>query len=200
VVLSVKAREWAGFERAVGQLAPLYRASPAGESAAARDMRQHVVGLHLMHLLVEARLADFHCRVEALSEEDRASRYVALPLQLEGFLMEGGYNKVLAAAASGPSELYAPFLGKLEHTVRDDVADCAAAAYPSLAVPAALKMLKLAGGAPALEAYSQQQGRGWVVEGGTLRFAPAEKAKPVIDAAALMKNVLGYAGEAGEGG
>jgi hypothetical protein len=100
---------------------------------------------------------------------------------------------VLAAATSGPSELYTPFLNKLEHTVRDDIADCAAAAYPSLPVPAALKMLKLAGGAPALEAYSQA--RGWAVQGGTLHFAPAEKVKPVIDAAALMKHVLGYAGE-----
>jgi hypothetical protein len=104
VVLSVKARDWAGFERAVGQLAPLYRASPAGESAAARDMRQHVVGLHLMHLLVEARLADFHCRVEALSEEDLASAPIAFPLRLESFLLEGGYNKVRAEGrGQGPT-------------------------------------------------------------------------------------------------
>lgn len=103
---------------------------------------------------------------------------------------------MLAAATSGPSELYAPFLSKLEHTVRDDIADCAAAAYSSLSVPAALRMLKLSGGAPALVAFSEQQGRGWAVEGGhTLHFAPAEKEKAVIDAAALLKNVLGYAGE-----
>ena len=103
---------------------------------------------------------------------------------------------MLAARASAPSELYAPFLTKLEHTVRDDIADCAAASYRSLSVPAAARMLRLEGGAAALEAYSAQRGRGWVVEGGaTLRFAPAEKAKPALDAAALMANVLGYAAE-----
>ena len=91
-MLSVKQGDWDGFERHVGQLSPFYRAPGAGEAAPSRDMRQHVTGLQLMHLLVEARLADFHCRVETLSEEDRASPYVALPLQLEGLLMEGGYN------------------------------------------------------------------------------------------------------------
>ena len=104
---------------------------------------------------------------------------------------------MLAARASAPSELYAPFLTKLEHTVRDDIADCAAASYATLAVPAALRMLKLEGGAAALEAYSQRTGRGWVVEdgGATLRFAAAGKAKPALDAGALMDNVLGYAAE-----
>ena len=102
MALSVKQGDWEGFERHVGQLAPLYRSPGPAEAPAARDMRQHVTGLQLMHLLVEARLADFHCRVETLSEADRASPYVALPLQLEGLLMEGGYNKVRSRAKGPP--------------------------------------------------------------------------------------------------
>lgn len=56
--------------------------------------RQHVVGLYLMHLLVENRLAEFHSEVELLAPGDRESTFIAFPLQLETFLMEGNYTKV----------------------------------------------------------------------------------------------------------
>jgi hypothetical protein len=62
-------------------------------SGAAADSRRHVLGLHLLHLLVEARLAELHCEVETLSAEDRAAPTVAFPLKLENYLMEGSYNK-----------------------------------------------------------------------------------------------------------
>ena len=53
-----------------------------------------MLGLHLLHLLVAARLADLHCEVESLTAEDRASPFIAFPLRLETYLMEGSYNKV----------------------------------------------------------------------------------------------------------
>lgn len=52
------------------------------------------MGLLLIHLLTEARLADFHSEVERLRPGDKASTLVSFPLQLETFLMEGSYNKV----------------------------------------------------------------------------------------------------------
>jgi hypothetical protein len=79
--------------------------------------------------------------------------------------------------------------------VRDDIADCSSAAYATLPVPAALAMLKLEGGAPALLSYAAARGLAWRVERDTLVFAPADKARAAIDAPALMANVLDYANE-----
>lgn len=54
-----------------------------------------------MHLLVEARLAEFHSEVELLvqGEADRTSPAIAFPLSLEASLMEGSYNKVRGGVA-----------------------------------------------------------------------------------------------------
>ena len=47
-----------------------------------------------MHLLVEARLGELHCEVEALQPGDAVSLFIAYPLSLETWLVEGSYNKV----------------------------------------------------------------------------------------------------------
>lgn len=46
------------------------------------------------------------------------SEYVRLVTQLERWLMEGAYNKVLAARKSVPDQSYAYFMEKLLATVR----------------------------------------------------------------------------------
>lgn len=90
---AIAVADWRAFELQVTQALPLHAAAGAA-APAAREGWRLLTGLQLMHLLVEARLSDFHCRVEALSEEDIASAPIAFPLRLEAFLLEGGYNKV----------------------------------------------------------------------------------------------------------
>ncbi len=94
--------DWRSFELQVTQALPLYTQGAHALTPAARESWRLLTGLQLMHLLVEARLSDFHCKVEALREEDTASPSIAFPLSLEAFLLEGGYNKV---RPQGPKEL-----------------------------------------------------------------------------------------------
>ncbi len=96
---AIAVADWRAFELQVTQALPLYA---AGASAPAREGWRLLTGLQLMHLLVEARLSDFHCRVEALNEEDIASAPIAFPLRLEAFLLEGGYNKVCCPLRRDP--------------------------------------------------------------------------------------------------
>jgi hypothetical protein len=95
---AIAVADWRAFELQVTQALPLHAAAGAA-APAAREGWRLLTGLQLMHLLVEARLSDFHCRVEALSEEDIASAPIAFPLRLEAFLLEGGYNKVSGRAS-----------------------------------------------------------------------------------------------------
>jgi hypothetical protein len=94
-----------------------------------------------------------------------------------------------------PHALFAPFLSRLETTVRDDIADCAAAAYGSLTVPHALTLLRLSGGEAALASYISSRGLPWLVQGGRLTFAPAEKQRALVEASTLLCNSLGYCAE-----
>ncbi len=82
-------------------------------------------------------------------------------------------------------------------TVRDDIAECASAAYQTLSVAAACKMLMLPGPATraSVEAYVADRGLPWAVEGETIRMRAAEKQKPEVDALVLMRNTMAYATE-----
>ena len=95
---------------------------------------------------------------------------------------------------AAPHELFKPFLARLVGTVRDDIADCAAA-YTSLTVADALAMLRLTGGEGALAAYAQSRSLPWHIASGRVTFAPLEKARQLVEAGALLVNTLGYAAE-----
>lgn len=103
-----------------------------------------MTGLNLLHLLVQNRTAEFHSQLEVLSAEALASGPVRFAVHLEQSLMEGAYNKVLAAAAS-ETDLASTgwFTQRLAKTVQDEVAACAQAAYDSLPLSAAQQLLRL---------------------------------------------------------
>lgn len=194
VLLSIKSGDLKAFERNVAQLKPFLGGAQA-------ESRRHVLGLLLIHLLTEARLSEFHSEVELLAPGDRDAAPIAFPLKLETFLMEGSYNKILACRTSQPSEFFAPFMGRLSDTVREQIADCAAASYGSLSIPAAQKMMMFESVAE-LGAYLAQHRPEWTVQGNTIRFAAeaaaAQHTTPSgkrgdVDPQALIQNALQYA-------
>lgn len=194
-----KSGDLKSFERTYSQLRPLY-ASVEESDAAATDRRQ-VVGLVLMHLLVEARLAEFHSEVEQLhGDADRLSPAIAFPLGLEASLMEGAYNKVLSARKGMPSPFYGFFMDKLTQTVRDDIADCAAASYSSLPIAAAQRLLMLDSAADTL-AWVRSSKPDWVVAaGGVIQFAGTSGGRgrggvEKLPVDALIANTLAYAAD-----
>lgn len=48
----------------------------------------------------------------------QTSKHVQLAIQLEQWLMEGAYNKVLEARRNAPDQSYAYFMEKLLSTIR----------------------------------------------------------------------------------
>lgn len=48
----------------------------------------------------------------------QSSQYVQLSIQLEQWLMEGAYNKVLESRSNAPDQLYVYFMEKLLTTIR----------------------------------------------------------------------------------
>jgi len=152
-----------------------------------------------MYLLIETNLSSFHTLIEQFNEEDRKSNYIHYPLQLERYLQEGNYNKILHNNynnnSSLPSVWYQPFLDRLTNTIRDDIAECASSAYNTLTVPAALKMMMF-DNITTLNKYIMEKNLPWIIENNTtIRLKTVEKSKPEIDALQLMKNTTSYASE-----
>lgn len=57
-----------------------------------------LLGLNLLFLLSQNRVAEFHTELERLSVDViRVDPYVRHPLALEQYLMEGSYNKIFLA-------------------------------------------------------------------------------------------------------
>ena len=125
VLLAAKREDVETFERQMAQLKPYYADGHRGAGAATAvpsTARCLVVGMNLLHLLMENRLAEFHSELELTTEADRADPNVQFVLGLEQRLMEGSYGKVLAAKANCPAE-FAFFMAGLVERIRDLVAE-----------------------------------------------------------------------------
>lgn len=84
--------------------------------------------------------------------------------------------QILAARSAQPSEYFTPFMGRLSDTVREQIADCAAASYGSLSIPAAQKLMMFDSTAE-LGAYLQQHR----VSSGSVQTVPVESSFSCID-------------------
>lgn len=93
-----------------------------------------IIGLNLMRLLVCHRIAEFHSELERMAPENQRNQYLRFAMQLERYLMEGSYNKLLHARGQAPSNEYVSVVELLEGTVRAEVGRCMPAAYASITV------------------------------------------------------------------
>lgn len=80
------------FERYMSQLKCYYYDynSEIPESA----FKYQLLGLNLLFLLSQNRVAEFHTELELIPVEKLQDIYIRHPLSLEQYLMEGSYNKV----------------------------------------------------------------------------------------------------------
>jgi len=139
VLLSIKTQNKESFQRNLSSLRPYY--TGYGPSISESESKYSILGLNLLYLLVENRLADFHCELELLTENQQSHPAIVFCTQLDQHLMVGSYDQVMLAAAHPPVEYYSFFLTSLLETVRLNISECAAASYQTISIDAATKVL-----------------------------------------------------------
>jgi 26S proteasome regulatory subunit N12 len=192
-LLSIKTMDIPAFERYVAQLKTFYSDCAAVLPESQRQFP--ILGLNLLRLLAQNRIAEFHTELELIPTElQHANMYIKYPAQLEQHIMEGSYNKVLTAKHDGLfSQEGMYFMDMLVDTVRDEIAECSEKAYPSIESAQLQKLLMLGSNAE-LVAFAEQ--RGWHIEGGTVTFAGQdEEPAPKLPSAQLIQETLAYAKE-----
>mmetsp|Transcript_23282 Transcript_23282/g.59504 ORF Transcript_23282/g.59504 Transcript_23282/m.59504 type:complete len:281 (-) Transcript_23282:193-1035(-) len=165
VLVAVKAKDEGAMERAFTQL-KVYYADTRGQLPPSAQ-EHSLLGLNLLRLLVANRIAEFHTELELLPQEVLSTPSVAHALQLERWLMEGAFNKVLDASRTPPSDLHGSLMAQLATTVREEVASCSERAYAKLKLADAQKMLMF-GSEKEAAAYASEHG--WQVQGQYIIF------------------------------
>merc|ERR1711988_364515 len=165
VLLSAEAKDAAEFERHMALLTPYY--TDFGGLIPASDKMFAILGLNLLRLLAQNRIADFHSQLEMMSPEALASTPVQFPVLLEQNMMEGSYSKVLEIRNNLPLPSYAVFMDMLKETLCDEVASVSEKAYKSLPAAYTMQLLMMSSAAE-LSDYAEL--RGWEVRDNTVFF------------------------------
>ncbi|KFM80339.1 26S proteasome non-ATPase regulatory subunit 8, partial [Stegodyphus mimosarum] len=137
---SIKNKNIPAFERYMAQLKCYYLdyQNDLPESAS----KYQLLGLNLLCLLAQNRVAEFHTELELLpAKEIQTNVYIRHPVSMEQYLMEGSYNKVFLSGGNVPAESYNFFINILLDTVRNEIAACIEKAYEKLALSEASRML-----------------------------------------------------------
>lgn len=139
---SIEAQDIPSFERYIAQLKCYYfdYNNQLPESA----FKYELLGLNLLFLLSQNRVAEFHTELELLpSEHIQNNIYIKHPLNIEQYLMEGSYNKIFLAKGNVPTRNYNFFMDILLETIRGEIAVCMEKAYEKISLKDAARMLYL---------------------------------------------------------
>lgn len=190
IVLAVRTADDDAFGRYFAQLRSYY----AMTSPENTPGQPKVLGLNLLRLLVDNRLAEFHSELELVPEGYEESPFVQFPVNLERSMMEGMYKNVLQARQNFPDELFAEYLSPLEDAVRDKISQCAAASYTSLTLEAAQKLFNFSAREELIEYCEDFED--WTVDEGRILFPEKQEVKVTredIPSRDTVKEVLSFA-------
>ena len=76
------------------------------------------LGLNLLRLLAENRIAEFHTELELLPLEALSHPCIKYAVELEQSFMEGAYNRLINAHQAVPHEAYVYLMDLLAETIR----------------------------------------------------------------------------------
>ncbi|CAL5360215.1 26S proteasome non-ATPase regulatory subunit 8 homolog A-like isoform X1 [Camellia sinensis] len=194
VVLSVKIEDQDAFERDFFQLKPYY--TDAHSRIPQSPQEYPILGLNLLRLLVQNRIAEFHTELELLSASAVANNCIKHAVELEQSFMEGAYNRVLSARQTVPHETYVYFMYLLAKTVRDEIAGCCEMAYDSLSINDVRKILLFSSDKELFE-YVKEEHPEWDIKNGfvILKKAKESAACKEIPSLQLINQTLSYARE-----
>ncbi|XP_078438141.1 regulatory particle non-ATPase 12A [Wolffia australiana] len=194
VLLSVKKEDQDAFERDFFQLKPYYTDTVGIIPPSPQEYP--VLGLNLLRLLVQNRIAEFHTELELLPTRALEHPCIKYAVELEQSFMEGAYNRVLTARQAVPHESYVYFMDLLAKTVRDEIASCSEKAYDSLSTAEAKRILTLSSDEQ-LALFLLKDRKQWEIRNGRVYFQRSKKSAPrkEIPSLQLINQTLSYAKE-----
>ncbi|KAJ1988536.1 regulatory particle non-ATPase [Dimargaris cristalligena] len=155
---SIRMKDIPSFERYILQLAIFYQEGLRTQLPPSSSMYP-LIGLNLLRLLSQSRVADFHTALELIDPSElNRNPFIHHPLQLEQALMEGSYKRVWNSRTEVPAPEYTFFMDILTLTIRNEIASSCEKAYDSLPLEDAAALLFFSR-PEEVQAFAQE--RGW---------------------------------------
>lgn len=151
------------FEKSYQQLRPLYSSS----SGAAAQNKNVITALHLLMLLSESNISQFHSELESLSDETLKSAEIQWVNNVEQGIMEGSYQEVRNLLSKPPGKAFDKWGSLMIGSIRAEIAECSASAYESLPLVNLTTLLMLKNVKETQEFAGE---RGWLVKDGRVVF------------------------------
>jgi len=189
-LVSVYAKDANAFQRYLTQVKVYY--TDYGKALSESPRQWTILGLNLLHLLAHNLIAEFHTALELIPQQFQDKIEIKYPVQLEQWLMEGSYNKILSAGKTLASPHYSYFMSMLVDTVRDKISDCAEKSYDSLALLDARGLLMFDSDEAARK-YTQK--RKWDVRNNVIVFSKTSNEPADVPSDVLIRQSLEYATE-----
>ncbi|GFE53000.1 26S proteasome regulatory subunit [Babesia ovis] len=167
-----------------------------------RSTRSDVIlGLRMLHLLTDNRIGDFYMLLELIPANLRESPNISYVIELEHNMMEGNLTRLIDMRHTASCDYYQALADKLADTARRKIAASMEAAYPSLSVDDAVRMLKLRdiGELSVFMKYYNQNkvtddpcGIQWKVEGNRVTFVKESASCGSIPSKEMLRHSLNY--------
>jgi len=139
-LLSIRKGDIPSFARYIAQLKTYYYDYSQKLADFPSQLQWPLLGSNLLRLLASSKLEEFHTELELVPFEQFTNIYIKHAIQLEQFMMEGAYNKVIKSKLNIPDPIFAFFIDMLMKTVREQIAVCAEEAYEPMSVSEAMKL------------------------------------------------------------
>ena len=191
VFFSILQRNLESFERHISLVKAFY--VDFASYIPLSDNQCHIIGLYLLALLAQNRIAEYHSELELIPKELLSNPFIGMSVMLEHLLMEGSYRKVQTLRASCPSPYYLFFMDLMLDTLREESADCAEASYDKISHDYALKLFFL-DSLPALTEFCTERGYRMTSDGFVV-FSKSDAVKYHVPADEIVTNALLYARE-----
>ncbi|KNH07360.1 proteasome regulatory non-ATP-ase subunit [Perkinsela sp. CCAP 1560/4] len=121
-----------------------YYYNPETEEFLIRSEKELLLtGLNLLSLLIENRADVFNAELELLSEDERRSIYINPIMEIERFLADGIYTKVVAARNTVPTNDYEPFFLELINRLANTIAEKMCASCDDIPIQVAEDLISL---------------------------------------------------------
>lgn len=190
VLASINSGDKEQFQRYLASLHPYYT-----QYKLKSQLKYQILGLNLLFLLVENRLADFHAELELMTEEEQQQPAISFCTQLDRHLMVGSYKEVMVEAASPPFNHYTFFLRSLLETVRVNIIECISASYKHLTLSGAREILMFSS-LEETKSFISDMHPEWKIEGEYIDVAGQTTSKSEeIPSLRLIEQTLTYATE-----
>eukprot|EP00761_Pharyngomonas_kirbyi_P009889 gb/GECH01009907.1/.p1 GENE.gb/GECH01009907.1/~~gb/GECH01009907.1/.p1 ORF type:complete len:262 (+),score=68.39 gb/GECH01009907.1/:1-786(+) len=187
--LNIKQKDLEAFERNFAMLKNFYFDYLGVEKSSRHHM---LLGLNLLQLLSQNRIADFHTELERIPVEEHDQPHIKQAIQLELYLMEGSYTKLRNAHSSVSDSESKVLLEVLMETVREEIADCSEKAYKFLTLQQAAELLMFSSEND-LKEYASS--RGWGISNGLIHFGKDQSKDDTLHTHEVILETLSYAKE-----